>query len=121
MRGHPLSAAPEHRPISSAVPTKPRPEPAPPVRTLSSRFSAPKVLMGEVTMPRGQEIGQQREAFRAFMQARHLRPTEWARSAGVPAGELLGFLTGRSRAIAPASLEKLAQTAGCTVQEFFAP
>jgi len=75
--------------------------------------------MGEVTAPRGLEIGKQREAFRAFMMARHLRPTEWARSAGVPAGEILGFLTGKIRTIAPATLEKLAQAAGCRVEDFF--
>jgi DNA-binding Xre family transcriptional regulator len=117
MRGHPLNAAPEHRPISSDPPVKPRPEPSLPVRTSSSRFTKPKVLMGEVTMPRGQEIGKQREAFRAFMQARRLTPTQWARAAGVPAGEVLGFLTGRVRAIAPANLEKLAHAAGCAPED----
>jgi len=30
--------------------------------------------MGEVAAPRGVEIGKQREAFRAFMTARHLPP-----------------------------------------------
>ena len=120
MRGDPRNPAPEHRPISSAVPTKPRPEPTEAVRTSTSRFTKPKVLMGEVTMPRGVEIGLQREAFRAFMQARRLTPTAWAHSAGVPPGEVLGFLAGRSRAIAPASLEKLAHAAGCTPQDLFA-
>lgn len=124
MRGNPLNPAPEHRPISSAVPNKPRAEPAAPVRTTSSRFASPKVLMGEVTMPiqkfavsRGVEIGKQREAFRAFMQARRLTPTQWARAAGVPTGEVLGFLAGRVRAIAPANLEKLAHAAGCAPED----
>jgi DNA-binding Xre family transcriptional regulator len=124
MRGNPLNPAPEHRPIPSSPPIKPRPEPSLPVRTSNSRFTQPKVLMGEVTMPiqkfaasRGEEIGKQREAFRAFMQARRLTPTQWARAAGVPTGEVLGFLTGRVRAIAPAHLEKLAQAAGCAPED----
>ena len=75
--------------------------------------------MGEVAAPRGVEIGKQRDAFRAFMLARHLRPTEWARAAGLPAGEILGFLTGKTRSIAYASLEKLARAANCSVEDFF--
>jgi len=75
--------------------------------------------MGEVAAPRGVEIGKQRDAFRAFMLARHLRPTEWARAAGLPAGEILGFLTGKTRSIASASLEKLARAANCSVEDFF--
>ena len=129
MRGHPLRATPEHRPISKAVPDKPRPEQSQPARTPSSRFAKPKVLMGEVTMPTqkfaasgggSEEISQQREAFRAFMQARRLTPSAWARNAGVPTGEVLGFLTGRTRAITPANLERLAQAAGCTIHDLFA-
>ena len=67
----------------------------------------------------GIEIGKQRDAFRAFMIARHLRPSEWARAAGVPSGEILGFLTGKTRSIAPQTLEKLAKAVNCTPQEFF--
>ena len=75
--------------------------------------------MGEVAAPRGVEIAQQREAFRAFMTARHLRPTEWARAAGVPPGEILGFLTAKTRHIAPETLEKLAQAARCEGRRLF--
>jgi DNA-binding Xre family transcriptional regulator len=75
--------------------------------------------MGEVSAPRGQEIGKQREAFRAFMIARHLRPSEWARQAGIAPAEILAFLTGKSRSIAPSTLEKLALAANCRVEEFF--
>jgi len=117
MRGDPRNPAPEHRPISSAVPNKPRAEPAAPVRTTSSRFASPKVLMGEVTMPRGQEIGEQREAFRAFMQKRRLSPTKWARDAGIPAGQVLGFLAGTARNLPQDSLEKLARAAGCAPED----
>jgi hypothetical protein len=119
MRGNPLDAAPEHRPISSAVPDKPRPEPAAPVRTSSSRFASPKVLMGEVTMPRAVKIAQQREGFRAFMLARRLSPTAWARDAGIPAAQVLGFLAGTTRELPQDSLERLARAAGCAVQDFF--
>jgi DNA-binding Xre family transcriptional regulator len=118
MRGSPRNDAPEHRPIST-IPPKPRPEPKRPERVSTSRHAKPKVLMGEVAAPRGLEIGRQRDAFRAFMIARHLRPSEWARAAGVPAGEILGFLTGKIRTIAPATLEKLARAAGCAVEDFF--
>jgi hypothetical protein len=127
MRGTPRSDAPEHRPIS-AIPPKPRAEPKQPERVSASRYAKPpgahsapkpKVLMGEVAAPRGLEIGKQRDAFRAFMIARHLLPTEWARAAGVPAGEVLGFLTGKTRTIAPATLEKLARAANCAPEDFF--
>jgi DNA-binding Xre family transcriptional regulator len=112
MRGSPRSAAPEHRPISGTPPRLP-PAPAQPERVSTSPYAKPKVLMGEVATPRGVEIGKQRDAFRAFMQARRLRPTDWARAAGVPSGEILAFLSGHARAIAPQTLEKLARVAGC--------
>jgi len=120
MRGTPSNDASEHRPISPAKPRTPsRPEIKQPEQVSTSRFAKPKILMGEVAAPRGLEIGKQREGFRAFMLARHLRPSEWARAAGVPPGEILGFLTGKTRTIAPASLEKLARAANCTPQDFF--
>jgi DNA-binding Xre family transcriptional regulator len=118
MRGTPRNDSSEHRPIST-TPPKPRSEAKQPEQISTSRHAKPKVLMGEVTAPRGLEIGKQREAFRVFMIARHLRPTEWARAAGVPAGEVLGFLTGKIRTIAPQTLEKLAQAANCAVEDFF--
>jgi hypothetical protein len=90
-----------------------------PERVSTSPHPKPKVLMGEVAAPRGKEIAQQREGFRAFMLARHLRPSEWAKSAGVAPGEILGFLTARTRSIAPQSLEKLARAARCNVEDFF--
>lgn len=102
-----------------AKPRQPRAEARQPEPVSASPYPKPKVLMGEVAAPRGQEIGRQREAFRAFMTARHLRPTEWARTAGVPPGEILGFLTAKTRVIAPATLEKLAKAAGVTPEEIF--
>jgi len=99
--------------------SSPRPEVKQPERVSASPYPKAKVLMGEVAAPRGVEIGKQREAFRAFMMARHLRPTEWARAAGVAPGEILGFLTAKTRAIAPETLEKLARAAHCAIDDLF--
>ena len=118
MRGSPRNETQIQRAVST-TPPKPRPEPKQAERVSTSAHVKPKVLMGEVAAPRGLEIGRQRDAFRAFMIARHLRPSEWARAAGVPAGEILGFLTGKIRTIAPATLAKLARAAGCAPQDFF--
>ena len=117
MRGNPRSAAPEHRPISTTP--KARAEARLPERVSTSRYAKPKVLMGEVTAPRGAQIGQHRDAFRAFMLARHLRPSDWARAAGVAPGEIMAFLTGHARTIPQPSLEKLARAADCAVEDFF--
>ena len=116
MRGSPRNAAPEHRAISSAPP-QPRPEAKQPERVSASPYAKPKVLMSEVAMPRGVEIGKQRDAFRAFMLARHLRPSEWARAAGVPSGEILAFLTGKARGFSPGIAEKLARAAKATIED----
>ena len=56
MRGSPRNAAPEHRAISS-TPPQPRPETKPPERISTSPYAKPKILMGEVAMPRGALIG----------------------------------------------------------------
>ena len=122
MRGSPRNAAPEHRPINATPPNRPA-APPPAERPSTSRYAKPQMLMGEVAAPIakfatgrdgvGIEIGRQRHALRAFMMARGLRPTDWARAAGVPPGEILAFLTGKARAIAPEALEKLARAANC--------
>ena len=80
----------------------------------ASRFAKPKILIGETDAPKlgkGEAIRAQRDAFRAFMTKHRLRPTAWAREAGVAPGEILGFLTGQTRSIAPATLDKLAAVA----------
>ncbi|HVW72909.1 MAG TPA: helix-turn-helix transcriptional regulator [Rhizomicrobium sp.] len=117
MRGSPRNPAPEHRSISTAP--KARAEASWPERVSTSRHVKPKMLMGEVMAPRGQEIGRHRDAFRAFMLARHLRPSDWAKAAGVAPGEIMAFLTGHVRSIPVASLEKLARAANCAVEDFF--
>jgi hypothetical protein len=118
MRGSPRNASPEHRAISS-TPPKPRAQAAQPERVSTSPYAKPKILMGQVAAPRGQQIGAQRDAFRAFMLARRLRPTAWARAAGVPSGEILAFLSGNVRSISPQTAEKLAQAAGCAPEDLF--
>ena len=114
MHNSPLSAKAQTRPTA---PPKPRAEIRQPERVSASPYPAPQVLMGEVAAPRAVEISKQRDALRSFMVARHLRPSAWARAAGVAPGEILGFLTGKARVIAPASLEKLARAAGVAPQD----
>jgi hypothetical protein len=115
MRKSPRDAAAPRPPVKKpSAPAAKQPE-----RVSASPYPKPKILMGEVAAPRGLEIGRQRDAFRAFMTARHLRPSEWARAAGVAPGEILGFLTGKARSIAPASVEKLARVAKVPPQDMF--
>jgi hypothetical protein len=78
----------------------------------------PQTLMNEVSAPRPAPDNA-REAFRNFMTAHRLRPTTWAKEAGVPSGEILGYLTGRSRGFSPATAEKLARAAKCRVEDMF--
>ncbi len=95
-----------------------------PVRPIAARTRAkPKTLMGEVAAPRahsqGAGVEQRREAFRAFMMSHRLRPTVWAKQAGVSSGEILGFLTGRSRGFSSEVAEKLARAAKARVEDMF--
>jgi hypothetical protein len=78
----------------------------------------PEVLMGEVTAPKPLP-DQSREAFRHFMTSHRLRPTIWAKDAGVSSGEILGFLTGRSRGFSTGVAEKLAEAARVRVEDMF--
>jgi hypothetical protein len=124
MRGSPINAAPEHRPIPATPPAKPRPEPSLPVRASTSRFVKPKVLMGEAVMPqiaspRGPDIARQREAFRAFMLRAQLQPSAWARAAHVPANEILAFLTSKIRSLTPDTAARLARTAKVAPDDMF--
>jgi cyclic pyranopterin monophosphate synthase len=78
----------------------------------------PRTLMGEVAAPRPSH-DQRRDAFRAFMTSRRLRPTLWAKQAGIASGEILSFLTGRSRGLSPEVAEKLARAAKVRVEDLF--
>jgi hypothetical protein len=117
MRGNPMNATP--RAISNAPPPEPKLEPQAPQRTSASRFVKPKVLMGEVAAPKGQQIAAERDAVRAFMQARRLQPSVWAAKAGVPASELLAFLSGHARSLPPQTAAKLAAAANATEEQMF--
>ena len=90
--------------------------------TTKSRVK-PKALMGEVAGPRppshGAGVERRREAFRAFMTSHRLRPTIWAKQAGVATGEILGYLTGRSRGFPAEVAEKLARAARVRVEDMF--
>jgi cyclic pyranopterin phosphate synthase len=86
-------------------------------RTSSNR-PKPATLMGEVAVPRVSP-DQRRDAFRAFMTSRRLRPTMWAKQAGVTSGEILSYLTGRSRGLSPDVAEKLAHAAKVRVDDMF--
>ena len=81
----------------------------------------PSVLMGEVIGPPlpQPEASNQRAAFRAFMASRHLRATDWAKQAGVPAAQIYAFLTGRARSIPSDVAEKLAKAARVRVEDMF--
>ena len=78
----------------------------------------PQALMNEVAAPKAAPDNR-REAFRNFMTAHRLRPTTWAKEAGVHSGEILGFLTGRSRGFSGEVAEKLARAAKCRVEDMF--
>jgi hypothetical protein len=70
----------------------------------------PATIMGEVIGPRA-EPDSRRDAFQAFMARRRLRPTQWARDAGIPLGEIMSFLTGRSRGFSADTEARLAAAA----------
>jgi hypothetical protein len=78
----------------------------------------PQVLMGEVSSPKARP-DRGREAFRNFMTSHRLRPTVWAKEAGVSSGEILGFLTGRSRGFSEGVAENLARAAKVRVEDMF--
>ncbi len=80
----------------------------------------PKTLMGEVSAPRAvADPNAAREAFRAFMTARRLRATEWAKQAGVPAAQIYAYLTGRSRGLDGDTAERLARAARVRAEDMF--
>lgn len=80
----------------------------------------PSTLMGEVIGPKPPAAhADRREAFRNFMTGNHLRITDWAEEAGVPVGVVYAFLTGSAGSIPTDAAEKLAHTAGVTVEDLF--
>lgn len=97
---------------------------APPLRSLRKTAAAPSrgrptVLMGEVVAPVVAAPDAKRAAFRNFMTANHLRATEWAKQAGVPASQLYAFLTGRLRTLPDSVIQKLARAARVRPEDMF--
>jgi len=78
----------------------------------------PQTLMSETSAPKPAPDNA-REAFRNFMTSHRLRPTTWAKDAGVPSGEILGYLTGGSRGFSGETAEKLARAAKVRVEDMF--
>ena len=76
-----------------------------PVPAVPKSRAKPKVIMSEGSAPRPGPHAQ-REAFREFMASHRLRPTQWAKDAGVPAAQILAYLTGQSRTLTPRHSKK---------------
>jgi cyclic pyranopterin phosphate synthase len=99
--------------------------PSPPIdeqpqtKPARSTKASPRILMHEVANPRTPNTGTERASLRSFMQARRLRASEWAKSAGVPVNELYGYLSGHSRSLSAGSAEKLAKAARAGLDEMF--
>lgn len=96
------------------VATSPKPHAA-----LISVSRKPETIMNEVAAPRTADTSAQREAFRAFMTANRLRATEWAKQANVPAAQIYAYLTGKTRALAPDVVSRLARAARVRDEDMF--
>ena len=82
---------------------------------------SPSALLHEAARARpAADAHAEREAFRAFMTERHLRATQWARTAGVPAAQIFAFLTGRARTLPPETAEALARAVQVRLEDLFA-
>ena len=103
----PGSAKPAYR--SAGMRSRARPA------TLMSAVAAPPPTKADAN----RDTGAQREAFRSFMTSRHLRATQWAKEAGVPAAHIYAFLTGKARAIPADVAEQLARAARTRVEDMF--
>lgn len=90
------------------------------------KAAAPKInarkaetLMNEVAAPRNRDANAERDAFRGFMTSQRLRATDWAKQAGVPAAQIYAYLTGKARALAPDTIQKLARAARVREEDMF--
>ena len=76
--------------------------------------------MGEVAATRMPPTPDgRREAFRTFMTSHRLRPSQWAKDAGIPMGEIMAFLSGRARSISSEAADKLARAAKVRADDMF--
>lgn len=97
---------------------------APPLRaprkpSVAPARGRPTALMGEVAAPLIAPPDAKRAAFRNFMTSHHLRATEWAKLAGIPASQLYAFLTGRLRTLPDEAINKLARAARVRPEDMF--
>jgi hypothetical protein len=100
--------------------TSPAPLATPKTANAKKQSAKPQVLMGEVAAARAPAAPHaQRDAFRTFMTSHRLRATQWAKEAGVPVGEIMAFLTGRSRGFASETADKLARAAKVRPDDMF--
>jgi cyclic pyranopterin phosphate synthase len=100
--------------------TSPAPLATPKTANAKKQSAKPQVLMGEVAAARAPAAPHaQRDAFRTFMTSHRLRATQWAKEAGVPVGEIMAFLTGRSRGFASETADKLARAAKVRTDDMF--
>ena len=80
----------------------------------------PSTLISEVAAPVSRaEPSVAREAFRSFMTSRHLRATQWAKAAGVPAAQIYAYLTGKIRVLPGDVADRLARAAKSHVEDMF--
>lgn len=97
---------------------------ATPIRSQRKPMTAPgrgrpTTLMGEVVGPVIAPPDAKRAAFRNFMTSNHLRATEWAKQAGIPASQLYAFLTGRLRTLPDEAIQMLARAAQVRPEDLF--
>jgi cyclic pyranopterin phosphate synthase len=60
-----------------------------------------------------------REALRAFMQAKRIKPMRWAQDAGIAPGTLYGFLQGRIASLSDDDVRKLADAVHADTHDLF--
>jgi cyclic pyranopterin phosphate synthase len=77
------------------------------------------VLMSETGMARNNDVNAQRDAFREFMKSRRLQASDWAKKADVPVSQIYSFLTGKSRAMSPDAVTRLAAAAKVRAEDMF--
>jgi cyclic pyranopterin phosphate synthase len=88
----------------------------PPAKPALGKIS---VLMSETGMARNNDINAQRDAFREFMKSRRLQASDWAKQADVPVAQIYSFLTGKSRAMSPEAVTRLAGVARVRPEDMF--
>ena len=77
------------------------------------------VLMSETGMAKSNDVNAQRDAFREFMKSRRLQASDWAKQADVPVSQIYSFLTGKSRAMSPEAVTRLAGVARVRPEDMF--